>query len=293
MHAPIRPIRGRWPAPLERKFSRYFWRDPTVVMDECCTPDDFREAMSAFHVGDTIKITGADRHPKADALITDHLDLTGAAIVDIGASDGSTSVDLIARLPDFASYTIADLFFHLRANRVGSHVLFFDPDGTLILIVGRRALVWPTLSRAVRGLYLPLVRRARRDRAAPTEVLLLNPSARALINSDPRISYRVHDVFQRWGPPSPDVIKVANLLRRLYFSDADICSALTALLDSLNEGGHLLVVDNPRIQDIDERAGLYRRENGTFVRVAQTEHPAEIDDLVVATRIDPKAVGAP
>ena len=234
--------------------------------------------MSILHVGDTIKITGTDRHADADALLLDKVELTGATLVDIGASDGSTSVDLVAKLPGFAAYVIADLYLELRAVEVGRRVLFFDADGTCVLVAGRRLLAGPSLSRTVRLLCAPLLRRARGREGRP--VLLLGPDARRLVRTDARVSSQVHDVFQVWPGTAPDVIKVANLLRRLYFSDEDILRALRALLDSLSEGGHLLVLDNPRVEGIDLRAGLYRRADGRFVRVAETEHPPEIADLL-------------
>jgi chemotaxis methyl-accepting protein methylase len=96
---------------------------------------------------------------------------------------------------------------------------------------------------------------------------------------DPRVSYRVHDVFQPWAGETPDVIKVANLLRRLYFPDADIIRALHVLRDSLPEGGHLMVVDNPRIPNTPPRAGIYRRVGTRLEEVARTGEP-EIADLV-------------
>jgi hypothetical protein len=281
MRAPIRPIRGAWPAVLERRFSRFFWIDPRVVLDDAAPEDAFRTAMAAFHVGGTIKITGAARHRAADALILEHVELTDASIVDIGASDGSTSVDLIKRLPTFKSYIIADLFLRVTAVRTARHVLFYGPDEAPILIVGPRAVAWPSLSSTVRVLYRWLEHRARRV-PERTMVLLLNPTTRALIAADPRVAVRVHDIFQPWTGPRPNVMKVANLLRRLYFSDTDIVRALLTIRDDLNEGGYLLVVDNPRLEGIDERAGLYRRTAGRFVLIAQTEHAPEIAELVLS-----------
>jgi hypothetical protein len=100
------------------------------------------------------------------------------------------------------------------------------------------------------------------------------------MGADPRVTARVHDVFEVWPAPAPDVIKVANVLRRLYFSDADILRALRALLAGLAEGGHLLILDNPRLAGVDLRAGLYRRVGGRFVPVAETADPPEIADLL-------------
>ncbi len=282
MRFPLRLLRSRWPDVVERRLGRFLWDDPSVITRDDVTPAAFRDAMKAIHVGGTYKITGKDRHGPADALLVDHVDLSGASIVDMGASDGSTSVDLVERVPDFASYVIADLYLSVQRVRSGSRTVFFAPDGTCVLVVGRRLLAWPGLSPVMALMCLPTVRRARRSGAALEEVLLLNPETRRLMARDPRVSYAVHDVFEPWPGPSPDVIKVANLLRRLYFSDEDICRALRSLLASLDEGGHLLILDNPRIPGIDIRAGLFRRVQDHFELVATTTEEPEILDLVLS-----------
>lgn len=276
---------GRWPARLQTRFPRLFRIDPRVLLEEQPSAEDFRQAMAIVHVGDTIKITGRDRHGPADALLLENLDLRGAVIVDLGASDGSTSVELVARVPYFASYVIADLYLEITAAHIGRTVVFFDPDDNPILLAGRRLLAWPALSRLVRALCAPVLLRARH--APRHHVLLLGPETRELLRRDPRVSSRVHDVFQPWPSPAPSVIKVANVLRRLYFSDDDIRRALTALLESLDEGGHLLIVDNPRIAGIAVRAGLYRRQDGRFVQVARTSDEPEIADLLAEAALAP------
>lgn len=259
--------------------TRFFRLDPLVILDDDAEPALFREAMSSIYVGGTIKITGEDRHPETDQLLLDHVDLSAATIVDIGASDGSTSLDLIEKLPSFGSYTIADLYLTLRAVKVGRRTLLFTDDGECALVVGPRAMAWPAESPSVARLYQRVIRAgAARLRDART-VLLLNPRVRRRMAEDPRVGYRVHDVFQPWSGEAPDVIKVANLLRRLYFPDADILRALHVLRDSLPEGGHLMVVDNPRIPDTPPRAGIYRRVGLRFEEVARTGEP-EIADLV-------------
>jgi hypothetical protein len=279
MHLPVRPLLGAWPRWLQSPFGRFFWDDPAAIVEPGVSPERFRTAMAALHVGGTIKITGSGRHAYADALLIDNLDLRNAAILDIGASDGTTSVDLIERLQEFGSFVIADLYLEASWKQVGSHRIVYDPQGHAILVVGTRLVAWPSLSRLVRALYAPVLRRARDRPSHPLE--LLNPRARILVAEDSRVSAAVHDVFTVWPGSPPDVIKVANLLRRLYFSDEKIAEALGAVARSLPEGGHLLVADNHRIKGLPPRAGLYRKERGRFVPVATTEYPPEIDDLVV------------
>jgi hypothetical protein len=291
VRAPVRPLRGTLPKGLESRFARFVWTDPRIVSDPDCTPERFRAAMAAFHVGKTIKITGVGRHGDADDLLVTHVSTSGRTVVDIGASDGSTSVELIAKLPDVGRFVIADLYFHLESYTWGGSTYYYGPDGDLILVAGRRTLAWPTLSRLLATWHRRGATRARAI-GARTDVLLLNPQARRLLADDDRVEMAVHDVFTPWPDPKPDVIKVANVLRRLYFSDDEISAALDALLASLPRGGHLLVVDNPRIEGIRERAGLYRRDGDGFVAIARTESIPEIDDLVRAPRRRVPAVPA-
>lgn len=246
--------------------------------------------MTALKVGDTIKITGANRHPDADSLVVDLLatgHISDATIVDIGASDGSTSLDLIARITTFKAYVIADLFLTLEVVQVGRRTLFFQTDGTCILVVGNSTISWPTESPVLARWFRGLSTRAWQQKVRHRTLLLLNPAVQRLIAADPRVSYRVHDVFETWTGPPPDVIKVANLLRRLYFDDAKILVALRALLSSLPEGGHLLIVDNPRLRNTPPRGGLYRREGDRFRPLAQTEGTPEIDDLIRTVSLEP------
>lgn len=282
MRFPIRPIRGRWPLWLSSSapLARFFRLDPLTILDPSATPSEYSEAMTSIYVGGTIKITGSNRHPRTDELLISSIDLEGAHIVDIGASDGSTSVDLIALAGDFGRYTIADRYLTLQAVRLDSHTVLFDNDDVCVLVVGHRFAAWPSLSSEVALLYRRLIDRARSLlRSDGFEVLLLGPQARSLIEDDDRVSYRTHDVFEPWDGDQPDVIKVANLLRRLYFDDEQLASALDALHSSLPDGGHLVIVDNPRIPDTPPRAGVWRRESDGFALVAKAGDP-EIEDLV-------------
>lgn len=279
---PVRPIRARWPRWLEKRLGAYFRVDPAVILDDNASPDDFRAAMAVLRMGETFKITSADRHPESDSVLLDNLDLADAHIVDIGASDGSTSLDLIRRLPNFGSYVIADRYLNVYATKRLGHTLLFDSDGQCILIFGRRCVAWPRLSRMVRLLYAPVLVGTARNPAKRTEIPLLNPEVRKAIESDPRITCAVHDVFEPWPGQAPDVIKVANLLRRVYFDDHAIRRGLGALLASLADGGHLFIVDDPYIAGIGSRAGLYRRQGDRFVAVALTAETPEINDLVLA-----------
>lgn len=285
MRLPVRLLRGRWPNWLESRAARFFWPDPKALLAADPDPELFRTIMSQVYIGGTIKITGANRHPEADDLLVQYVDVAGKSIADIGASDGSTSLDLIDKLLGFASFTIADLHLSIKAVKVGRRWAFFDDAGTCVMISGRRTVAWPDQSAWVGYVYSPTIRRGARS-SESREVLLINPAVRRRMADDPRISTAVHDVFTEWPDPKPDVIKVANLLRRLYFSDEQLIGGLRALTASVPEAGHLLIVDNPRTADPTPRGGLYQRKNGRLVTVAQTRRAPELADLIVDISID-------
>ena len=282
MKAPIRPVRGAWPDWLQRRGLRHFYLNPAVIADEHVTPDDYRRAMFGIFVGGTIKITWAGRHAEADEMLIRHLE-GSARIADIGASDGSTSVDLIKALPMFHEFVISDRFLELGWSRALGHTFLFDRDDVCILVAGKRLVAWPHLSAPVRWVYAPLLAAGRRQSRQQT--VLLNPDARRLIREDPRVAFREHDVFQVWPGSALDVIKTANLLRRLYFDDPQLVAALEAIHASLAPNGLLLLADDSRVPGEPTAAGLYRRTPRGFETVETTARRPEIDDLVLS--LDP------
>ena len=236
--------------------------------------------MAAFHIGTTFKNTAGGRHVAGDELLIEHVDLRGATILDIGASDGATSVDLIERLGDsFAAYVITDRLLGLDAVVLGRHAVFFDSGDRCILVAGPGYVAYPTESRVVALLWRHMMTRAHGE--PRSTVTLLNPRALRTIDSDPRVTSQEHDLFREWGGPPADVIKVANLLNSDYFSEDELLLALDLLTSALREGGHLLVMDNPADPlDTTATTALYRRVGRRLEEVAMTVPPPRVTGLV-------------
>ena len=134
-------------------------------------------------------------------------------------------------MPTFASYVIADLHLYASLITDGRRRFFYAQQDECFLVAGPRMIAWPSQSAWIRLCYSPLLRRAARY--PPEQVLLVNPRARARAAVDARVSFVVQDVFSPWPGDRPDVIKVANLLRRDYFSDDRLRQGMAALLTSL------------------------------------------------------------
>jgi len=60
---------------------------------------------------------------------------------------------------------------------------------------------------------------------------------------------------------------------------------VTALLTSLAEGGHLLLVNNPRIKGCRARQRCTAGKAARFVRVAATDYLPDVDNLVQAATL--------
>ena len=76
-----------------------------------------------------------------------------------------------------------------------------------------------------------------------------------------------------------------DVLRRLYFSVEQIREALAMILFTLPEGGHLLLIDNPRVTPpVPVRGCLYRRTGDRFEVVGRTGQTTEIHSLVLQVR---------
>jgi SAM-dependent methyltransferase len=234
--------------------------------------------MCFVYVGGTIKITWADRQAQADQLLVEHVELTDADILEVGCSDGSTSVDLIDKLPGFRSFTMTDRFLEIDWVEVDGKIVFFDKEGVAVLVSGRRFVVWPHLSQAAHLLVSRTLRKSAGMERRPC--LLLNPRARSLVARDARVGYAEHDVFTDWQGAPVDVIKTGNLLRRLYFDDETIARGLMCLHRSLKDGGHLLLADHSRVEGEPPAGGLYRRTDSGFELIAATPRRPEIHDLV-------------
>jgi len=83
---------------LERRFARFFWADPRVILDPDITRDPGISSPGRCPrcaSGVRSRSPAGTDTPVADQMLIDNVDLSDATIVDIGAADGSTSVDLI------------------------------------------------------------------------------------------------------------------------------------------------------------------------------------------------------
>lgn len=220
---------------------------------------DFSCLVSTIKLGGTWRTTQPKRHGRLEDELCRLLAGSRPSILDVGASDGSTSLDMIQRLgDDFSAYYVTDRFLEVTALASGGRVYVYGPGGEAIMAAGTRLVAYDDMDGAD-----PLSRilAARLLAAAPPagsggslRVSLIQPALESLARKDPRIKIQPHDIFEPWPGPPLDLVKAANILNPCYFDQAGLEKALANLINALAPSGRLAVVDN----DPQESYAIYR-----------------------------------
>ncbi|WP_434043189.1 MULTISPECIES: hypothetical protein [Sorangium] len=283
MRIPLRLNRAGWPSlGLPR---RICFPDPRDLLrpEQIAAPEVFSERVSILLLSGTRKTTRPGRHRQSDALLVKALGQQRPVVLDVGASDGSTALDLLTTLGDaFASYFVTDRALSLRVRTDDrGRAFFYDADGACVLAATPRLLFYP----AAEGLrWLPRWASPWLQGGIPPydpaypEVSLVQPRLQELARRDARVVLRTHDIFQPWDGPAPTVIKAANLLNRAYFSDDQLRQAMRNFWSALAPDGLLLVIDN---RDI-EKASLFARTEGGFRHIDSIHGGTEIRPLALS-----------
>lgn len=250
MRLPIKLNKAGWPwlfADLSLAF-----HDPRPLAYEpfALSAAQFSASVSSLQFGVTFKTTHPKRHAQSNRFLREAYRGSRPVILDVGASDGSTSFDLIQELDsNFMYYYVTDLNLSVRCGYDRKGVVYFaDQDGTCILRASERFLVYSNTSRAmlpfrlIAKALLAKCRYVRRWR----DLVLVQPDLLRRAKYDRRITVRQYDMFAPWTGPPPDLIKVANLLNNQYFSDAQIRKALQMQCSNLAPDGLLLLISEDR-----------------------------------------------
>lgn len=262
MRFPIKLNKNKLPGWM-RRFTPLSMDDPRGVMRPHARRDDFARYASSIKIGTTWRTTQPSRHALSDQVVLELASARGRPmILDVGVSDGCTSLDLIEKLGgSFERFYVTDASLEVDVMEKGGATYFYHPcTRQCIMRVGDGLIVYAD----TRGSIFPLNLIARSLMSqAPTysagtakSVSLIQPELRRQVEDDPRVAICEYDVFQPWTHEAVDIVKVANVLNRSYFSDGQIVKALTNLSQAMKPDGKLLIVDNRKT----ERVSLFSRQ---------------------------------
>ncbi len=300
MRMPIKLSRGQWPGWVTALLPSR--EDPAdlVLPDRCRRPGEtvaarawFSRRVSGLVDGGVWRSTAPGRHARTHALIARLPAADRRTILEVGASDGVTSLELIYALDGrFDRLWVTDRTLCVRHARRGDRVYFYDEDGRCLLVSTGRFLAyasaggWPPFGGWARRIVAFAPEASAADLA---ELDLVQPDLRALAAQDARILIRAYDATRPWDGGAVDLIKVANLFNRAYFAPDVIGRMLATLADALPEGARLVVIDN---RGGRESASVLRRTARGFALDERVGDGAEVTALAVGLDLPaPAAAG--
>ncbi|MGE4552768.1 MAG: hypothetical protein AB7D57_06625 [Desulfovibrionaceae bacterium] len=206
-------------------------------------------ATSYLKVDNTYKTTGLDRTRLADGLLLELArEFDAPRLLEVGVSDGSSALNLLARRDVFAEVVLTDRFSRFLQRRFPLGRAFLDAEGRRFGLKFLCLYVWLSPGRTVDP-----------QGYAPIEVV--NPRVREAFGVP---AIRRFDLFRDALDRPVQLIKCANILNLAYFDAATIRRALDNLARSLAPGGYVVLSQNNAKYPGDEAALVLRREADGF-----------------------------
>jgi glycosyltransferase involved in cell wall biosynthesis len=295
MRMPIKLSRGQWPAWCTALLPSRANPGGLVLPDRSDPSAGpagertwFARHVSGLMEGGVWRSSAPGRHARTHACIARIPEAERRTILDVGASDGVTSLELIEALDGrFERIWITDRRQGVRYARRGGDLYFYDDDGGCFFISRRLYMTY-----RVAGGWFPFSRWAARviasapaaDCVQVEQLDLVQPELRGLAERDARVVVREYDLRRAWNGEAVDLIKVANLLNRAYFSPETLRDLLANLTGALRPGGRLVVIDNRRGV---EQGSILRRTEGGFALEQQIGAGAEITPMALGLEDGP------
>ena len=299
----IKVIASHALSPAEASGSRRL-SDPDLLLDiagrfdgaappEGSLSDEFSLILHDLRMGGTWKRTSRGRLPCAERMICAHLVPPAAgeiAVLDLGASDGITTLDLAAALRtafgDRVRVFLTDLNLWLLRYRKGPVVEYRAANGEPIMArIGRVGL---RLARErhdqergadpIAAAYL-MCRGLRQSMRLDARISLIHP----LVARDPAITAmeldcvaRVPELAGRFA-----AIRASNVLNPGYFSPAQMQAAIGNMHAYLRERGCIVISRNQDGPTGEvENGSVWRKTGERFAHVADFGAGSEIKSLL-------------
>ena len=237
----------------------------------------FSSAVSTFKFGSTFKSTQKARFPRT-LLELSALEYTGRPVVlDVGASDGITSLDVMQTIP-YSKYYVTDLNIEVSYQVLDGATWFYDENGICILRVTDRWVMYPDIGTAIfpfNKIAQAFFSLAPKPDPEALRIFLINPLLK--MQTNPAIVIQKHNILDAWPQENVDLIIAANILNRGYFTASEIEQALRKLFAALNDGGIIAIIDNRPA----EKATLFQLNDGAANIIKRINGGTEIENLAV------------
>ena len=279
MKSPIKFNNSKIPRYLLKFLPNEF--DPRKLLNsDNLSSHEFSNCIKSIYFGGKFsKTTMPNRHNISDKIILNLLSSGSKVILDVGASDGSTSLDLLTKLSGrFKKYYITDINFYLHVIKDNKNSYFFDPNTKeCIMLVNNKFIVYNdnTESTLIHILASYFIKKSPAYDNKKIEIIkLCQPALQRLINNVKKIELMEWSVFEEWKEEKVDLIKVANVLKPNIFTNEEIILALRNFMSILNIDGYIIIIKNEEI----EKYSLYKYNGTSFELVGEENGGADISN---------------
>lgn len=279
----IKPNKGYWSKKVP--FLKVGRPDPLQVFSS--DEEKFSNAMETFKFKQVVKQTQGERHKLTQLFLNDWIRKLpqSPVILDIGASDGSTSLRLIDMIHSFEKYYVTDYNITCSYLRRKGYTYFFEQSGDCFLVASNKFVFYPNKKWFFDFLFKKSLLEIKDEEKK--KLLLINKKLKSRSEEDSRIEIMQYDIFEKWPQEKANIVIVANLLNRYYFNDDEIKNALINCYDAVSENGILVIVRNlPTEAGEIEKSNVYQKNISTksFRKINEINGGIEFDDLLLSLR---------
>ena len=228
--------------------------DPTALIAGNLDIAEFSRCISSICIDGVWRTTRVGRHPKTNQLLSERIGYDKVvSVLDVGVSDGASSVDLLDTLGDrIKNFFVTDLYTSIKCAQHRGRWYFFHPlKSSCIMVISKRFIYYPA-SASTTSLVSGLLKRMF-DSAPPAlvgqELTLMNPRVISRALADSRLRVGEWNVFVPWNGENVEVIRIANLLNPAYFTIEQLRAAINNCYRTLLDGGLFMIVDNRRTEN--------------------------------------------
>lgn len=277
MRMPLKLNRAYWPTVLGKLLPSA--DDPRILHSNQLDEISFSKAVSTFKFGATFKSTKKARFPLTiQELVSLHYP-SDAIILDVGASDGITSLDVMRSIT-FQKYYITDLNIDVFYDTYDKWTYFYDENKECILITSNGWIVYPDIKNAIfpfGKLAQSLFLHAPQAKKDLPRISLINPSLQSMTQKN--IFVEKYNILERWPHEKVDLLIAANILNRSYFSEKQILQALENIVAALNNNSRVAIIDN---RDA-EKSTIFLFADGNITVEKTINGGTEIEELILRT----------
>lgn len=269
-------------------FSKHAVVNPLQVFSK--DPEKFSEAMNSFKLRGVYKSTKVDRHHETQKFLKEYISKfqKPITVLDIGASDGVTSLQLINLIENsIEKFYVTD--YNITCNYIkdnGFTYFFNTQSDNCFLIASNTFVFFPENKRLFNFFFNKAL--ASFKTIPKTELLLCNYELRLKANNDERVEILAYDIFKPWQLKKPDMIIVGNLLHPTYFSNEDIYKALNNCYNALNDNGILSIIRNSSFsKNVEIELSVIYKKNSLlkcFQKIFEINGGVEINEFVLSSR---------